>query len=68
MLNTLCESANRFSGGMQRRSYGKIRFNYVIEVSPKDGTSFHIHPFVKDGMELSVPLRGIGAAHQRRII
>jgi len=57
MLNTLCESANRFSGGMQRRSYGKIRFNYVIEVSPKDDT-FQIHPFGKDGIELSVPMRG----------
>lgn len=57
MLNTLCESANRFSGEMPRRSYGKIIFNYVIEVSPKDGT-FQIHSFGKDGIELSVPLRG----------
>ena len=57
MLNTLCESAPRFIAVMPRRSYGNINFNYVIEVSPNDGT-FQIHSFGKEGIELSVPLRG----------
>jgi len=56
MLNTLCESASRFIAVMPRRSYGNINFNYVIEVSPDDGT-FQIHPFGKDGIELSIPRR-----------
>ena len=57
MLKALCESAKRFQGEMPRRSYGKIKFKYVIEISSEDN-SFQIHPFGKDGVVLSVPSRG----------
>ena len=57
MLKALCESAKRFRGEMPRRSYGKIKFKYVIEISSEDN-SFQIHDFGKDGVVLSVPLRG----------
>ena len=57
MLKALCESAQRFRGEMPRRSYGRIKFKYVIEILSEDD-SFQIHDFEKAGIELSVPSRG----------
>jgi CRISPR-associated protein Csd1 len=57
MLKVLCESAKRFRGEMPRRSYGKIKFKYVIEIS-SENNSFQIIDFDKAGVELSVPVRG----------
>ena len=57
MLKALCESARRFRGEMPRRSYGEKKFKYVIEMSSEDN-SFQIYDFGKDGVVLSVPLRG----------
>jgi len=57
MLSVLCETANRFKSQLPRRSYGKVTFNYVIEISPDNG-SFQILPFGRTGIELFVPLRG----------
>lgn len=57
MIKALCESAKRFKGEMLRRSYGKIKFKYVIEISSEDN-SFQIIDFDKEGVVLSVPVRG----------